>query len=472
MATLPPWLDVTPQLYAGTAEAGLRAGLTAADQREHAREFNEELGFKQDQAAQNAALSAQEMQMKGLQMKMQLAQFMQNMKQQNLENSLKVDKFQSDKNIAEQTLAVDKHFKEQQMAWRDQQVQMAQQKQQQAAQVAAGKFAAQQEASQRIAGGEDAAKVLMELGPRIGESGTSLFDFYKSQMPGPKTFQPYMDEVDGQRVFVSPGAKGEPTYKFPPADRSGATDSQRVRALTAREAALMKDINSQTEGTPENIKLKQVQAALDEALGISPTDTNAAPVGGPNIKPGSFNYNVRPAGQPAQQAPQSLSDLVAPPEQGGEESPAAAPAETPAPAAPSGQGRTTIQPRYGDTGTGRGRVTMQPATMERQPTLPAEGDQSTNQVPAEVMSSLRFGKGFQTRAEKEILRNMVTSLSDDDLLARAKKLGLGANRGSKNAAYPEGVIEVIKPGDKTPSQVDRGELEQIVFDTAIQKGWR
>ena len=45
MATLPPWLEVTPQVYLGAAEAGGRLGSEAANRIEGARQFNENISL-------------------------------------------------------------------------------------------------------------------------------------------------------------------------------------------------------------------------------------------------------------------------------------------------------------------------------------------------------------------------------------------------------------------------------------------
>lgn len=56
--SIPPWLDVTPGMFVGAAEAGARAGTALAEQSQRAGEFASEMAFKNrslDQSAQESA---------------------------------------------------------------------------------------------------------------------------------------------------------------------------------------------------------------------------------------------------------------------------------------------------------------------------------------------------------------------------------------------------------------------------------
>jgi uncharacterized protein (DUF4415 family) len=249
-----------------------------------------------------------------------------------------------------------------------------------------------------------------------------------------------MIESDGERFWRQYDKSGVPKDTHIPQASGGGADAKRIAQLTAMEKIAANDLDAQTPGSEAQVRLKNIRAALDQAIGISQPGAGGAtnaPAGGGANRPRVIS--IEPMGGGAVE--------------GGGEAPAEqAPASTEA---------------------------LPPGPMQNKVSMPAEESApeakaaQTNQVqiPDEVMKSLRFGKGFQTRAEKEVLRNMVTSLPDDELLAKAKKVGLNAARGAKNKAYPEGTFQVNLPGDKTPSQVTRQQLEQEVYDAAVQKGW-
>lgn len=60
LGSIPPWLDVTPGMFVGAAEAGARAGTALAEQSQRAGEFSSEMALKNRSLDQSAAESAAE----------------------------------------------------------------------------------------------------------------------------------------------------------------------------------------------------------------------------------------------------------------------------------------------------------------------------------------------------------------------------------------------------------------------------
>lgn len=269
MATLPPWLDVTPQTWAGTAEAGMRGGLQYGEEQMRDQEFQQNLGLQRAKLAQDAAQTAQEMQMKQLDMKVKLAEFMNNLKQQNLENTMKQEKQQHDMNMAEQEQALKKETLRQTMDWRNTQAKTQQDRWQMQADVSARKFQAQQEAMRRIHAGEDPAKVLLDLGAALGESASGLASLWKETQPGqerPDVSQgPPMITRDGRTFYGNYDDKGN--FRWTEARSQGSNiDDKYIGHLANILKVLQGNPRSITPGTPENAKYQQYLALYDKAL--------------------------------------------------------------------------------------------------------------------------------------------------------------------------------------------------------------
>lgn len=330
MATLPPWLDVTPQTYLGAAEAGGRFGEEAANRQEQFREFNENLGIKREEMAQDFAIKAQQMAMDQQNQKIKLATFMNDLKQQNFSNQLALDKHISDKNIDEQKLAVDKHFKEAQMDWRNQQVGLQQQKLTEQSQLAARKYAVEQEAKQRLSNGENPARVMMELGPELHLSGSSLVNFIKDLMPKPEMQQPRVQEYGGENFIVHYNEKGVPMFTHIPTGKTGVLDAHMKTLLTAEKQAAA-DPEALVEGSDSNKRLKAIRAQLDQSLGISLSQGQATlPAGTQGTAlPKVFNFNIQPVQGGAQGSAALGTNIPMPAHtEEGEAAPAPAPAPT------------------------------------------------------------------------------------------------------------------------------------------------
>lgn len=144
---VPPWLrgvgaGEIGQLYSSGVHTG--AGIAEAQQR-----MSQQLALQEQQLAQEKEVA---------QMRLDAQQ-----KVQEQENARKV-----------QEMAMTKAYHDQTIDLRKSQVQEAQQKLQAQAQLAATQFAARQRAAQRIAGGEDAAKVWLEEGPQAGGIGATM----------------------------------------------------------------------------------------------------------------------------------------------------------------------------------------------------------------------------------------------------------------------------------------------------------
>ena len=292
MATLPPWLDYSPQVFAGAAEHGLSTGVQEGALRERATEFGQEMQLKRDEMAQRMALSQQEMGIRNTEMKMKLAGFLSDLKQRNLDNQLKVEKMQTDKNLAEQQLAVDKQFKQETMQWRMSTEQNQQNRVQMQADVAARKFQAQQAALTRIHNGEDPARVFLDLGGALGESAAGMASLYKQLQPQRDVQYPTSPQVvekDGQKFLLNYDDKGVPRWTQMRPDAGGG-DKMKVTALQNAIKTLSTMADATTAGSPTQKKIAQYTAMLDQLLGISQPGMGASGIRGIS--------NVRPAPSP------------------------------------------------------------------------------------------------------------------------------------------------------------------------------
>lgn len=270
-ATLPPWLEATPQLYAGVAEAGLREGVQEGAEKQRALEFGQEMALKQQEFQANTALTAQKLQQEQLNTKMTLAKFLSDQKQQELDNQLRMEKFQSDKNIAEQSLAVDKAYKEQTIQYHQGQAATQNQRYQMQADVAARKFQAQQEAMRRIHNGESVPKVLLDLGGALGESASGLAALLKQtepEQPRPDVSEgPPMVTRNGRTYYGNYDDKGNLRWTEA-RGQGGEMDDKYIGHLQNAIKLLQTNPLSNNAGTPEHAKLMQYMEALDRALKI------------------------------------------------------------------------------------------------------------------------------------------------------------------------------------------------------------
>lgn len=187
MAPLPPWLNVGPRDYLAAGEAGARLGEERAGREQQAEEFAQNIGLKRDELAQQQALEAANVGMRVQEMKLKLAEFLDDRKQQELQNQLRVEAHQRDQNREDQKLAFDKVYKQQLVDWHKSQVETQQRRDDLRAQQAADKADAQQEADTRIAAGEDPAVVYSQLGTRLGIGGAGLSSLLRQTQKKPDT---------------------------------------------------------------------------------------------------------------------------------------------------------------------------------------------------------------------------------------------------------------------------------------------
>lgn len=144
---IPPWLrgvgaGEIGQLYSG----GVREGAAIAEAQQR---MSQQLALHDQQLAQEKELA-----------------------QMRLDAAAKIQ--EQDNARKSQEMAMTKAYHDQTIDLRRSQVQEAQQKLQASAQLAATQFAARQRASQRIAAGEDPAKVWLEEGPQAGAVGGTM----------------------------------------------------------------------------------------------------------------------------------------------------------------------------------------------------------------------------------------------------------------------------------------------------------
>jgi len=264
--TLPPWLDTSPAQYVQAAESGAKLGEETANRREQAREFADNMSLKRDEMQQQNAIAGAELQLKDRDSKIKVMTLMQNLKQQQLDNQLRVDKQQHDMNMNEQKLALERQAQQQAHDINLGKLQVQQQRFQIADQQYAQKYAAQQEAARRIQAGEDPATVYLQLGAQLGESGTSLASL-AHQTRGPADIPPAgVVEFDGEKFLQSYDHNGTPHYQPIKGTGSGMDDK--------RAGHLINLIKQMTSGgiltDPEDKKLLQsYRDELHKILGIN-----------------------------------------------------------------------------------------------------------------------------------------------------------------------------------------------------------
>jgi len=263
--TLPPWLDVGPQNYVAAAEAGARIGEETANRREQARQFADTMMFKRDEAQQQNAIAGAELQLRAQDTKLKTVTLLQNLKQQNLDNQLRLDKQQHDQNMAEQKLALDRQAQQQTHDINVGKLQVQQQRFQIADQQYAQKFAAQQEAARRIQSGEDPATVYLQLGAQLGESGTALASLAHQTRAPQDIPEASVEEFDGEKFLKSYRHDGTPVYQKM-GQGGSAADDKRIGHLRAL-------IHDMTTGgiltNPEDKKLLQsYRDELHRLLGL------------------------------------------------------------------------------------------------------------------------------------------------------------------------------------------------------------
>lgn len=453
MATIPPWLDVTPGQHLQAAEAGARLGLERTQLDQQAAQAADRMSLARDQMANQAAESVADYQLKAGQMKIQLAKFLQDNQQQQLENQLAVDKHTREQNRADQELAINKSYKDQTIAINQAKVAETTKRNQLAFDVAARKYSAQLQAQREIDAGHDPADVYLRYGAILGETGSSLAALNRQVHPKTPADLGEATEADigGQKWLQIPKATGGFEYRAFPKQANETMAPQvkaRLSVINSDMRSLEKrmDLLSNNGATipPEGTAMRKQFDALGSHLETlrKERDTIAPPVGGaavPEAAPADAGTVIkydrngnRIGGAPAAAAPAQEGQHIVP-----QAAPAAAPA--PAPAA-------------------KPTATLPGTTPAPQAQLPSGMD--------EVMRSLRFGKGFQTKSEKEVLRNIVTNLDLGELARKAKKYGLNADASSWDGNTIR--VDSEELGSKSMS---RGQLEQAVYDAAIKQGW-
>jgi hypothetical protein len=429
MATLPPWLDVTPQAFVGAAEAGAKLGEETAKRHQQALEFADQMSLERDRMQQNQALAGADLQMKAQTQKLQLAEFMQRLKQQDLTNQLALDTHQHNKNMDEQKLALDKHYKQQLIDWHTTQTGIQNERYQQQAQLAARKYKAQQEATQRIEAGEDPAQVFLKLGGELGESASGLAQLYKETKAGPMRLPAMVQRFGEEDFLVHPDAKGDYAYTQIRHPTGGGTGhKQEATELYNIIKSLSANVKSGDPNSPEGRRLEAYQQRYDELMGVQLPQAEAAP--------GAAAPAPEGGGIPGFKL---ISTRQVSPE--GSNTPA------------------RVSPEHEEGGTTTAPAATQPGTPAAAP---------KPEVPEYIKNQLRdiaYGKGLQQKGSLDMLKDIISKTDLLDLLRRGKKYGLNTR------LSPDGEIQ-MDTDEAYGKVVDRQELEKRIFDAAKQQGWK
>lgn len=113
----------------------------------------------------------------------------------------------------QQEIAITQAYQSTQSALKTRQLDQVQQALAMKTKQAASRFIAQQLFTQRVRGGEDPAKVLLEMGPQLGESLTGAAQLYKATQPVTGAAPPAVEEYAGQQFLKIPTNTGTPRYQ-------------------------------------------------------------------------------------------------------------------------------------------------------------------------------------------------------------------------------------------------------------------
>lgn len=216
------------------------------------------VGLEQQRIAQQAAQA-------GAEIDLQKQKLAESAKQAQMELQAKEQLAQQAQLRQQQEMELEKAYKESMIGIHQRQLEQAAQKLQMSTKLAAQKFAAQQEMSGRISGGEDPFKVAMEIGTQAGLPSGGYSAMAKA---GEKAFVPKGLTVDNQPMIET--SKGH--YQFQRADKvptsaSGARINSLTRQLTEINKELAEPDRFRVEKDPAYLpERKQRKAELEKVL--------------------------------------------------------------------------------------------------------------------------------------------------------------------------------------------------------------
>ncbi len=232
---VPPWLGVSPPDFGRAAAEGAGIRVQKARIAEEARQAN-----------MRASMAAAELSAKQQQQQAALA------------------KEQTDAEFQRQ-------FQQTQLGLHERQLDQEEQRITQTVQQASQKFAVQQQAAERIRGGEEPSKVWAELGPMIGMTGSGMNAILRGRTGGPPSAEDVpglpgyvrLERSPGNYQFIRKATIPDAIRTIPVVSPTGETNKDFFGVPGASGVATVHPVHHATEGEALQETLRQKQAQIN-----------------------------------------------------------------------------------------------------------------------------------------------------------------------------------------------------------------
>jgi hypothetical protein len=201
----------------------------------------------------------------GAQIANQHAQLQQTAQLEQLKNTLAQQQLQRESQIQMQRLEVEKSYRDQANSIAQQKLAEVQQINQLNIQDASRKLALQQRYSQRVAAGEDASKVMLELGPELGAGEQSIAAAFRSQQANKVPVPPTVTKLAGEDFLLEPGQRPQQIRHAAPPKPTVPRMGEYQKAAMTEDFAVLKALENQIAQTEVSMPKKKLEAIKQRA---------------------------------------------------------------------------------------------------------------------------------------------------------------------------------------------------------------